>query len=477
MTDLEKGGLEVVRETLNKTGCGFCLAKWTQVTIHLQTGMTHSCHHPSPHKIPLNEIKRNPTALHNTMHKKRARKEMLEGNRPKECDYCWNIEDSSDQFSDRTFKSNEEWSKPYMEEIKGLGWRDDYNPKYVEVSFSNVCNFKCSYCGPAFSSQWMQESKKFGPYPTFDDFGGLKYLEEQGVMPYNHKEHNPYVEAFWKWWPDLYNDLHTFRITGGEPLLSQDTWRILDYILNTDNPNPNLKLAINTNLGIPDDLYNRFLEKVKQLENSGRIKEFTIFTSAESTDGQADYIRHGLDFTVWRNRIDEILTETNRTAIAVMATYNALSVPRYIHLMEWVFAMKKKHNNPQRYWISALTLDSAYLRYPNHQTVKILPDNFRKYIIECIEYAEKMDTIYPREEIEVWKNYYTGFTGVEIAKIKRILDWFDSKDPEHIVKRNRKDFYNFVNTHDKRRNTNFVETFPEFEEFYLECGKLNKDDE
>ena len=36
---------------------------------------------------------------------------MLEGKRPSECDYCWNVEDNSPQFSDRVFKSNESWSK------------------------------------------------------------------------------------------------------------------------------------------------------------------------------------------------------------------------------------------------------------------------------------------------------------------------------------------------------------------------------
>jgi hypothetical protein len=30
---------------------------------------------------------------------------MLEGQRPDECDYCWNVEDNSDRFSDRVFKS------------------------------------------------------------------------------------------------------------------------------------------------------------------------------------------------------------------------------------------------------------------------------------------------------------------------------------------------------------------------------------
>ena len=50
---------EEVKKKLDEVGCGFCLAKWTQVTIHLGTGMTHSCHHPDPHKIPVEEIIKN----------------------------------------------------------------------------------------------------------------------------------------------------------------------------------------------------------------------------------------------------------------------------------------------------------------------------------------------------------------------------------------------------------------------------------
>ena len=77
---------------------------------------------------------------------KRKRLEMLSDERPKECDYCWNVEDNSDRFSDRVLKSCSSWSLPYYDEIKDLYWRENYNPKYVEVAFSNACNFKCSYC-------------------------------------------------------------------------------------------------------------------------------------------------------------------------------------------------------------------------------------------------------------------------------------------------------------------------------------------
>ena len=91
---------------------------------------------------------------------------MLTGKRPKECDYCWNVEDNSNEFSDRIYKSSESWSRPFYKEIVDTPWNEDYFPKYVEVAFSNICNFKCSYCGPSFSSQWVIESKKHGGYPT-----------------------------------------------------------------------------------------------------------------------------------------------------------------------------------------------------------------------------------------------------------------------------------------------------------------------
>ena len=88
-----------------------------------------------------------------------------------------------------------------------MDWREDYNPKYMEVSFSNKCNFKCSYCGPSFSSSWAQEIEKHGPYPTTDLFNNFDWLKQSGRMPIKLNLDNPYVEAFWKWWPDLYRDL------------------------------------------------------------------------------------------------------------------------------------------------------------------------------------------------------------------------------------------------------------------------------
>ena len=52
----------------------------------------------------------------------------------------------------------------------------------------------------------------------------------------------------------MYKDLHTFRITGGEPLLSKDTWGVLDYIIEHPEPNRKINLAINSIGEVSDQL-------------------------------------------------------------------------------------------------------------------------------------------------------------------------------------------------------------------------------
>lgn len=460
---------EVFHNTKNKldgVGCGFCLAKWTQVTMHLHNGTTHSCHHPAAHKIPLEELKRNPSALHNTRFKKEKRKEMLEGKRPEECNYCWNIEDNSKGFSDRTYKSSEPWSSPYFNEIKNSSWRDNYNPKYVEVSFSNTCNFKCSYCGPQYSSKWVEEIEKEGPYKLSHNFNQIDTLAEEGLMPYKHSEYNPYVEAFWKWWPDMYKDLHTFRITGGEPLLSKDTFKLFDYIIDSPNPNKNLSLAINSNLGIPQKIFDRLIKKMDKLIGDELVSEFIIFTSVDTWGKQAEYLRFGLDFNLVWERIDFLLNRYPTLTIDIMSTYNALSVPGYQKLIEEVYKLKARHHNPFRYWGSALLLDSSYLRWPPHQSIKILEEEWGKEV----DKQAKLADFY--EQIRVGSKDGYGFTDMEINKIKRVKDWFYVKEKDEALARNRKDFYNFITQHDKRRNLDFSETFPELKDFLNRCKEL-----
>ena len=454
-----KTQFEVTKEKLDEIGCGMCLAKWTQVTMHLHNGMTHSCHHPSPHKIPLEEIKRNPTALHNTNFKKEKRREMLNGGKPSECSYCWNVEENSNSYSDRVFKSTEPWSFEHLDEIKNLDWRENYNPKYVEVSFSNTCNFKCSYCSPMFSSKWTEEIERYGGYPTSTNFNDMTWVKQTGQMPYKHSEENPYVESFWNWWPDLYNDLHTFRLTGGEPLLSKDTWKLMEFIATTDTPNRKLNFSINTNLGVPKNLIEKFVTLSKKIIDEDRVNEFIIFTSCDAYGEQSEYIRNGMDFNLFLENVEYVLSELPKVTVVVMSTFNLMSVFSYDNLIDKIFELKKKYQNDERYWISAIQLDSSYLRWPLHQSVKILDDEHKELILK----SAKKAFYYATHEFN-HKHY--GFSEVEVQKIKRIYDYAVSKDEQFLVEKGREDLVKFVDEHDKRRGTDFLNTFPELKDLY-----------
>jgi organic radical activating enzyme len=446
---------------INDVSPSFCIAKWKQVTLHLQTGHNHSCHHPVTHKIPLNELAYNPSALHNTQYKKLQRKDMLEGKRPSECDYCWKVEDSApNALSDRIYKSYDTWARPHLDDIKNMPWDQDVVPSYLEVSFSNACNFKCSYCSPQVSSSWMDEVKRYGPYPTHDKFNDIAGIEHLDQMPIPHNQYNPYVEAFWKWWPTVYKELQHFRVTGGEPLMSKDTFKVLDYVI--ENPNPEIHLSINSNLCVTPQLFDKFLEKVKIICKEKKVKKFKIFTSCDAHGQAAEYIRNGMDYNLWLSNIRRVLTDIPECTITIMSTYNVLSVPNYLKFQQDVLDIKNEFGGYDK--ISApLILDTPYLRYPTHQNVfQVMPAAWSK------EYIFDQVTLMYRnlENGEWYGSANRGFFKWEAEKFKRIYELtMHQQDPDHVTV-HQKDFVAFVDEHDRRRGTNFLETFPEFEPYY-----------
>lgn len=254
-----------VRDKVNNISSTFCAAKWLQVSLHLTNGRTHSCYHPPTHEIDLLNLNSNPSSLHNTNIKFQERKMMLNGERPLGCDYCWKIEDAG-HISDRYYRSSEHWASDSIDILAQLPYDHNVSPTYVEVNFNQTCNFKCSYCSPHLSSTWQEEIEKHGPYNINGYFhNDISVLKKIKLMPIgDSNKNNPYVQAFWKWWPEIYNGLKVFRMTGGEPLMDHNTFKVLDYVIA--NPNKNLELSVTSNMCPPKDLFEKFLCKVKQLD-------------------------------------------------------------------------------------------------------------------------------------------------------------------------------------------------------------------
>jgi organic radical activating enzyme len=455
----EADRLKRLSGVLDSYSPSFCLAKWLQVTLHLQNGQTHSCHHPRTHTIPLEEVKANPSALHNTTHKKKQRQMMLEGERPEECSYCWNIEDASaDNYSDRHFKSFSDWAWPKRESVATSSAQENINPSYLEVSFGHECNFKCSYCSPQVSSPIMAELKKHGPYDVGEEGYDLEWLESENLMP-RESEGNPYVEAFWKWWPDLYPDLEVLRITGGEPLINTNTFKVLDYV--SKNPRQDLELALNSNLGIKDHFLDRFIERAKELLEGQKVKRLLFFTSVDTFGEQAEYIRNGLDFEQFSKNLEKVLEQVPQLSVTLMCTFNALSVPGFQKFLDWFLELRQKWQTPG--W-ERLILDVSYLHFPSYQAVKILPSHFERDLKSLVTFMKERQKEYGEEK--------NGFLHQEVERVARIEAWMKTPTDKTWQEQARKNFYRFFKEHDRRRGTNFLKTFPELRDFWKICEQM-----
>lgn len=458
--------LNRINKELAKVSPTYCVAKWQQVTIHLATGQTHSCHHPATHKIPLAEIAVNPSALHNTNFKKQQRKLMLEGERPAECDYCWRVEDApGESYSDRIKKSaDNQWAEPFIESSAKMPWDADVVPSYVEVSFSNACNFGCAYCSPEISSTLMQTAKRHGPLVlSRNTEQDLTWLASVDRIPILARDPNPYIDAWWKWWPTLYPQLKVFRITGGEPLMSKETFRTLDWII--EHPNPELDLAINTNLGVDQETLDNFFAKCQEIKEKGLVKRLQIFTSCDTWGEQAEYIRQGLDYKKWYYNLWNLSLRYPGLDITIMCTFNILSIPRFKNFLNDILAIRHAATTLSKVnGIRGVNLDFPYLRHPRYLSALIADEHLIQVLSNIVNWAEKNTATFTDVD------YHNGFYPHEIDNLKRLLNVMkaeNSDDIKNIIARH--DFYLYINQHDIRNNTKFISTFPELVTFYNRC--------
>ena len=437
--------LEFKQQVLDPKGT-FCAAKWYNATIWLGSGQTTSCHHPPAHAIDLEAIKTNPSAIHNTAEKKLDRLMMQTGQRPRGCEYCWKIEDiDRNNISDRVYKSKI-YPIEALNDAYQLDHRSDVNLRTLEIAFDRTCQFACSYCNPAFSSTWVKDIKTNGPYTNLvsDGRGHFTHAHDSSQL-YRYGESNPYVDAFFAWWEsDLHKTLQELRITGGEPLMSGETWKLLDWFKNNKGRSKT-RLAINSNLGMECDVIERAIDACEGTE-------LDIYTSNESLNNHAEYIRDGLIWGQWTHNMERIIKGGKLRGLHVMCTINALcleSLPEFLdHLMEWKNQYGRDFPN--------FTLN--ILRFPSFQSPLILPDDIRTQ---------------HKERLEAWLGRWSNNIMLqehEHNHVQRLIDYLDVVKTPHSeafeLPKLRNDFRQFYTQYDQRRNKNFTATFPRLADWY-----------
>lgn len=424
----------------------FCGAKWYNATIWLGSGQTTSCHHPPAHAIPTGLIlENNPKLIHNTDQKKQDRAMMQQGQRPAGCEYCWKIEDmGSNAISDRVYKTVL-YSDEDLNYAFNLEYTKDVDLQTLEIAFDRTCQFACSYCNPAFSSTWVKDIRTNGPYVDLvsDGRGHFTHEHDRSQL-YKFGETNPYVEAFHKWWEsDLHRTLKELRITGGEPLMSAETWKLIDWFKNNSGRSKT-RLAINSNLGTQVDI-NRLLSAIDGVE-------IDLYTSNESMSLQAEYIRDGLVFDDWANNVERLLDSRKFRGLHVMCTINALCLDSLDSFLEMITNWKIEYGR------DAVNFSLNILRFPSFQSALVLPNDLRT------EYKNKIAQFMVNHK---GRNYIHEF---EWNQLQRLVDYLDIVKTPHSeafdLPALRNDFKKFYTQYDQRRSKNFSAVFPTLKSWY-----------
>jgi len=439
--------LEYKRRVIDIKSDSFCAAKWYNATIWLGSGQTTSCHHPLPHAIDVEAIKTNPSALHNTLEKKEQRRQMQVGERPSGCEYCWKIEDmGTDAISDRVYKTVIYEDKK-IDEAFTTDWQQDFNLQTLEIAFDRTCQLACSYCNPAFSSSWVRDVRTNGAYTDLVSDGRNHFTHEHDSSQlYKLNDVNPYVEAFFKWWEtDLHKTLTELRITGGEPLMSGHTWKLIEWF-KTNQGRSTTKLAINTNLAINNVRLTEFITAIETLPH------MEVYTSNESVGAQSEYIRDGLDYTQWCKNIETLMDASTVKIVHVMFTINSLCLDSITDLLDYLMTLKHKHGK------FSLSFSLNILRFPSFQSAIVLPDNIR------IQYKDKLRSWLDANGSDLTLHEY------EVRHVERLIDYLDIVKTPHAgadeIATLQHDFKQFYRQYDLRRGKKFRETFPELTEWY-----------
>ena len=438
--------LKYRRRVIDIKSESFCAAKWYNATIWLGSGQTTSCHHPLPHQVSVEEVKANPKALHNTPQKKLERSMMQEGARPKGCEYCWKIEDmDKDAISDRVYKT-----VIYKDKDIDIAFNtprnEDINLKTLEIAFDRTCNFACSYCNPAFSTTWVKDIKQKGAYKNLTSDGRNHFTHpHKSSQLYDFNEENPYVTAFFKWWDsDLHETLDELRITGGEPLMSGHTWKLLDWF-KKNKKQSTTRLAINSNLGFDK-------ERIDKLLSATNDVKIDLYTSNESMNEHAEYIRDGLQWDQWYNNVMYLIKSKKLRGLHVMCTINALCLSSLPTFLEMLVGIKMS------YGADAINFTLNILRFPSFQSALVLPKKIK------LKYKTQL------EEFLLMYGDQPELHQMEVNQIKRLIDYLDIVKTPHSeafeMPKLLNDFKEFYKQYDERRNKEFVKTFPELEEWY-----------
>ena len=383
-----------------------CILPWIHLYGDVQGQYKLCCHIPT--KDSVGTYKEPISSIFNNDKYKEARLKFLSGEVPNECKFpCYDKEKlggiSNRQQVNQRFARYAKIQKYTKSDGSVLN-----HPIYLDIRFGNKCNFKCRSCGPDASSTWFKDSLKISKFKN---------------TPAQLEDYYTDSPDFWVYLDKIKNSLKHFYFAGGEPLIMDGHYKLLEWLI--DNNKTDVELTYNTNLSTL---------KYKNYDVFDLWKKFNSINLWPSVDGykkHCEYGRTNFNWNVFENNLLKVTDYVN-TVSSTISIYSLLTTPELMAYM--------KNLNISTYL--------SILVAPKHLDIRLLPLDIKNKIIK------KFDLLIKK----------ISFNPTELDNITKTLSYLnkDIEDKDILLKQ----FKQFNLEVDQINKTSFVKTYPELAEWY-----------
>lgn len=364
----------------------FCIYPW----IHLHaypTGEAYPCCHAEMKPGVVGNCRTQTLSeIWHGQPMQKLRQDMLNEQHNAACTRCYEQEQSG------FFSGRKSANKHHGHHIKKLE-SNPFEMTYWDIRFSNLCNLKCRSCGHIFSSQWYQDQARLA---------GGDWRERNSVLNYAGRTETDMWEQLI---PHL-DYVEQIYFAGGEPLLMEEHYRILDELERRGRFD--VRLIYNTNFTHTD------LKGRSVFDYWKKFDSVAVGASLDAMGYRAEYIRKG---TVWsqveqnRRLMLSICPEVDFYISPTLSIMNAWHLPEFHR--SWV----------QQGLIRVQDLNVNILQDPVHYRIDIAPADYK-------------------QSLE--------------AKYRKHLDWMSDHDPLGRATQGFESAITFMNATD---NTHLIDTF------------------
>ncbi len=321
----------------------YCLMPW----IHLHVGYNGNAMACCVSSIKYGNINQETVAdLWSSEKMENIRTKFLSGESDNRCQVCINRELSgAKSLRQETF---EKYPDVKIEQVE--------LPFYFDIRFSNVCNFKCRTCWHGASSKWFEDAKL------------LKATAGNKAIIKNIKDYNAFIK---KNGLAILNAKEIY-FAGGEPLVTEEHYLLLQFLL--DHQKTDVNLRYNTNFSVLT------FKEYDVLTFWSKFSNVEVMASIDESADLGEYIRKGLDWNLFlanRKKLDNHPHITFKIAPTV-SVFNVSTLPQFYET-----CVRLKLIKPNDFYLNILDR-------PKHFNIKVLPlDRKEKIKANYIEWLEE----------------------------------------------------------------------------------------